>query len=59
MTDELDEDLLNSLPCHLGALVGAMGPENFFCLHREQFMESREFDLDDLIKLLIGIYNAE
>ena len=59
MTEELDEELLSSLPCHLGALVYAKGPENFACLHREQFMENLEFDLDDLIKLLTKIFNSE
>lgn len=56
LTEELDEELLNSLPCHLGAFVYAKGPENFSCLHREQFMENLEFDLDDLIKLLIKVF---
>lgn len=59
MTEELDEEMLSSLPCSLGAFVGAMGPENFSCLHREQFMDSLEFDMDNLIKLLIEIYNKE
>lgn len=57
MTEELDEELLNSLPCHLGAFVYAKGPKNFACLHREQFMESLEFDMDGLMTLLIKIYN--
>lgn len=57
MTEELDKELLNSLPCHLGAFVYAKGTENFTCLHREQFMESLEFDMDDLIRLLIRIFN--
>lgn len=57
MTEELDEELLNSLPCHLGAFVYAKGPENFSCLHREQFMENLEFDLEELMSLLIQIYN--
>ena len=57
MTEEPDEELLNSLPCCLGAFVYAKGPENFACLHREQFMEDLEFDLDDLIKLLIRFFN--
>ena len=56
MTEKLDEELLNSLPCHLGAFVYAKGIENFSCLHREQFMEDLEFDMVDLIKLLIKIY---
>lgn len=56
MTEELDEELLSSLPCCFGAFVYAKGPENFACLHREQFMENLEFDLDDLIKLLIKNY---
>lgn len=58
MTEELDEELLRSLPCHLGAFVYAKGPENFACLHREQFMENLEFDLNDLIRLLTKIFNA-
>ena len=56
-TEKLDEELLNSLPCHLGAFVYAKGPENFSCLHREQFMENLEFDLEELMSLLIQIYN--
>lgn len=56
MTEELDEELLSPLPCCFGAFVYAKGPENFACLHREQFMENLEFDLDDLIKLLIKNY---
>lgn len=59
LTEELDEELLNSLPCHLGALVYAKGPENFSCLHREQFMENLEFDLDNLIKMLVEIFNND
>lgn len=59
MTEELDEVMLSSLPCHLGALVGAIGSENFSCLHREQFMDSLEFDMNNLIKLLIEINNKE
>lgn len=59
MTEELDEELLNSLPCCLGAFVYAKGSENFACLHREQFMESLEFDMDGLMGLLINIYNNE
>ena len=57
MTEELDEELLNSLPCHLGAFVYAKGPEKFSCLHREQFMDNLEFDLVDLIKMLIRDFN--
>lgn len=57
MTEKLDAELLSSLPCHLGALVYAKGPENFACLHREQFMEDLEFDLNDLIRLLVRIFN--
>lgn len=57
MTEELDEELLNSLPYHLGAFVYAKGSENFACLHREQFMESLEFDMDGLMRLLIKIFN--
>lgn len=59
MTEGLDVEMLSSLPCSLGAFVGAMGPENISCLHREQFMDSLEFDMDNLIKLLIEIYNKE
>lgn len=59
MTEELDEELLNSLPCCFGAFVYAKGPENFVCLHREQFMENLEVDLDDLIKILIKIYQKD
>lgn len=59
MTEELDEELLNSLPCHLGAFVSAKGPENFACLHREQFMENLEFDMEDLVGLLTKIFNNE
>lgn len=59
LTEELDEELLNSLPCHLGAFVYAKGPENFSCLHREQFMENLEFDLNDLIKLLIKVFDND
>ncbi|MBQ2290337.1 MAG: hypothetical protein II249_06680 [Bacteroidaceae bacterium] len=58
MTEQLDEELLSSLPCHLGAFVYAKGPENFACLHREQFMENLEFDLVDLINLLIELYQG-
>lgn len=58
MTEQLDEELLNSLPCYLGAFVYAKGPENFACLHREQFMENLEFDLVDLINLLIELYQG-
>lgn len=59
MTEELDEELLNSLPCCLGAFVYAKGSENFACLHRDQFMETLEFDLDDLIKMLIRLFDNE
>lgn len=59
MTEILDEELLNTLPCHLGTLVYAKGPENFSCLHREQFMEDLEFNMVDLIKLLIKIYQRK
>ena len=56
MTEELDEELLNSVPCCLGAFVYVKGSENFACLHREQFMESLEFDMDGLMGLLINSY---
>ena len=59
MTEELDEELLSSLPCHLGAFVSAKGPENFACLHREQLMENLEWDMEDLIRLLMQIFNKK
>lgn len=59
MTEKLDEELLNSLPCHLGAFVYAKGAENFACLHREQFMEDLEYDMVDLVKLLINTYHND
>lgn len=57
LTEELDADILNTLPCHLGALVYEKGIERFACLHREQFMEDLEEDADELVKLLILIWN--
>ena len=59
MTEELDEGLLSSLPCHFGSFVYAKGSKNFACLHREQFMENLEFDLEELMRLLIEIYSKE
>ena len=59
MTETVDKELLNSLPCHLGALVCAKGSENFYCLHREQFMDSLEFDMVELIRLLIRIFEKQ
>ena len=58
-TETVDKEMLNSLPCHLGALVCAKGSENFYCLHREQFMDSLEFDMVELIRLLIRIFENQ
>lgn len=57
MTEELDEELLMTLPCSLGAIVHAKGPENFSCLHREQLMEELEFVAESLVQLLIRVFD--
>lgn len=59
MTEDLDEELLNSLPCSLGAIVCANGINNFSCLHREQCMEYLEQDMERLLEMLIDIYETE
>ena len=59
MTETVDKEVLDSLPCHLGALVCAKGSENFYCLHRGQFMDPLEFDMVELIRLLIRIFEKQ
>lgn len=59
MSEKIDMEMLNSLPCHLGAFVSSEGPDNFECLHREHFMDSLEYDMDDLISILIRLFNKE
>ena len=56
LTEEIDEDLLSSMPCCLGAFVYHKGIENFACLHREQLMDTLEDDLGVLIEYLMNCY---
>ena len=56
LTEEIDEDLLSSMPCCLGAFVYHKGIENFACLHREQLMDTLEEDLSVLIEYLMNCY---
>lgn len=59
MTEDMDEEMLNSLPCSLGAIVYAKGINSFSCLHREQFMENLVLDMEHLLEMLIKIYETE
>ena len=56
LTEEIDDQILNSISCHLGAIVNHYGSENFSCLHREQELDCIEYDLDFLIKKLSEYY---
>ena len=56
LTEEIDEYLLSSMPCCLGAFVYHKGIENFACLHREQLMDTLEEDLNVLIEYLMNCY---
>ncbi len=59
MTDKIDVEMFYRLPCSLKALVLTEGADSLSCLHREQFMESLEYDLDDMISVLIELYQKE
>jgi len=59
LVENIDDDILSSLPCSLGALVFHEGPENFSCLHREQFLDQVEFDIVEIIQNLIYLYTGK
>ena len=58
LTEEVDEDILTSVPCSLGAFIYHEGPEKFACLHREQMMDCLEEDLVNVIEYLIAYYKT-
>lgn len=58
LVENIDDDILSSLPCSLGAFVFHEGPEKFSCLHREHNLDQIEFEIVELIKNLINLYTG-
>jgi len=58
LVEKIDDEILFSLPCSLGALVFHEGPEKFSCIHREQHLDYIEFEIKKLIQSLIHLYTG-